>query len=93
MRVYGADKVWKQMKRKGVAVARCTVERLMKLRGLRGVIRGKRVRTTIPEVSAPRPLDRVTVSSGLTGQTSCGFWISRTVRPASVARPYGGEAA
>jgi transposase InsO family protein len=59
MRVYGADKVWKQMKRKGVAVARCTVERLMKLRGLLGVIRGKRVRTTIPEVSAPRPLDRV----------------------------------
>jgi transposase InsO family protein len=41
MRVYGADKVWKQMKREGVAVARCTVERLMKLQGLRGVIRGK----------------------------------------------------
>jgi transposase InsO family protein len=59
MRVYGADTVWKQLKREGVAVARCTVERLMKLQGLRGVIRGKRVRTTIPEVSAPRPLDRV----------------------------------
>jgi transposase InsO family protein len=40
-------------------VARCTVERLMKQLGLRGVRRGKRVRTTIPDVSAPRPLDRV----------------------------------
>jgi transposase InsO family protein len=59
MRVYGADKVWKQINREGVAVARCTVERLMKQQGLRGVLRGKRVRTTIPEVSAPRPLDRV----------------------------------
>jgi transposase InsO family protein len=59
MRVYGADKVWKQMNREGIAVARCTVERLMKQQGLRGVIRGKRVRTTISEVSAPRPLDRV----------------------------------
>ncbi|MGU7776396.1 IS3 family transposase [Burkholderia sp. MR1-5-21] len=59
MRVYGADKVWKQMNREQIAVARCTVERLMQRMGLRGVIRGKRVRTTIPDVSAPRPLDRV----------------------------------
>ncbi|SAL07710.1 integrase catalytic region [Caballeronia arationis] len=59
MQVYGADKVWKQLNRESIAVARCTVERLMKQQGLRGVRRGKRVRTTIPEVSAPRPLDRV----------------------------------
>ena len=60
MQVYGADKVWKQMNREGIAVARCTVERLMKQQGLRGVMRGgKRVRTTMPDVSAPRPLDRV----------------------------------
>jgi len=59
MQVYGADKVWKQMNREGIAVARCTVERLMKQQGLRGVSRGKRIRTTIPDVSAPRPLDRV----------------------------------
>ncbi|TDY17103.1 transposase InsO family protein [Paraburkholderia sp. BL6665CI2N2] len=59
MQVYGADKVWKQLNREGIAVARCTVERLMKQLGLRGVMRGKRVRTTIPDVSAPRPLDRV----------------------------------
>jgi hypothetical protein len=40
MRVYGADKVWKQMNRERIAVARCTVERLMKQLGLRGVMRG-----------------------------------------------------
>ncbi|GAB6852893.1 hypothetical protein JCM10599A_66970 [Paraburkholderia kururiensis] len=57
--VYGADKVWKQMNRERIAVARCTVERLMKQPGLRGVMRGKRVRTTVPDAIAPRPLDRV----------------------------------
>jgi transposase InsO family protein len=45
--VYGADKVWKQMNREGVEVARCTVERLMRGLGLRGVRRGKEVRTTV----------------------------------------------
>lgn len=59
MQVYGADKVWRQMNRERIAVARCTVERLMKQLGLRGVMRGKRVRTTVPDAIAPRPLDRV----------------------------------
>ena len=59
MQVYGADKLWKQMNRERIAVARCTVERLMKQLGLRGVMRGKRVRTTVPDAIAPRPLDRV----------------------------------
>jgi transposase InsO family protein len=59
MRVYGADKVWKQMNRERIAVARCTVERLMKQLGLRGVMRGKRVRTTVADAAAARPLDRV----------------------------------
>ncbi|WP_155836879.1 IS3 family transposase [Paraburkholderia mimosarum] len=59
MQAYGADKVWKQMNRERIAVARCTVERLMKQLGLRGVMRGKRVRTTVPDAMAPRPLDRV----------------------------------
>jgi len=57
--VYGADKVWKQMNREGVAVARCTVERLMRLQGLCGVRRGKVIRTTKPDTSAPCPLDLV----------------------------------
>ena len=59
MQVYGADKVWKQMNREGIVVARCTVERLMKQQRLRGVIRGKRVRTTTPDARAARPPDLV----------------------------------
>ncbi|UJB64357.1 IS3 family transposase [Acidovorax sp. YS12] len=59
MQVYGADKVWRQLAREGVVVARCTVERLMRSMGLRGVVRGKVVRTTIGDAKAPCPLDRV----------------------------------
>ena len=59
LRVYGADKVWPQLKREGVTVARCTVERLMRCLGLQGVRRGKKVRTTIPDAKAACPLDRV----------------------------------
>ena len=57
--VYGAEKVWRQLNREGVAVARCTVERLMRQLGLQGVRRGKAVRTTVPDPKAPCPLDRV----------------------------------
>ncbi len=57
--VYGADKVWRQMNREGIAVARCTVERLMRQLGLQGARRGKVVRTTISDAKAPCPLDRV----------------------------------
>ncbi len=57
--VYGVEKVWKQMNREDIAVARCTVERLMRRLGLEGVRRGKTVRTTVPDTSAPCPLDRV----------------------------------
>ena len=59
LQVYGADKVWKEMNREGVEVARCTVERLMRRLGLRGVVRGKVVRTTVPDPKTPCPLDRV----------------------------------
>ena len=55
MQVYGADKVWRQLTREGPAVARCTVERLMRRMGLRGVMRGKVVRTTISDAKAPCP--------------------------------------
>lgn len=57
--VYGADKVWRQLRREHIAVARCTVERLMRQLGLRGVRRGKAVRTTRPDPAAACPLDRV----------------------------------
>jgi putative transposase len=59
LQAYGADKVWRQMNREGVEVARCTVERLMWRLGLRGVVRGKVVRTTVPDPKTPCPLDRV----------------------------------
>lgn len=57
--VYGVRKVWTQMKREGFDIARCTVERLMRDMGLAGVIRGKKIRTTIPDKAAPCPLDHV----------------------------------
>ena len=59
MQVYGADKVWRQLRREGTTVARCTVERLMRQLGLRGVMRGKVVRTTTSDSKAQCPLDRV----------------------------------
>jgi putative transposase len=59
-RVYGARKVWRQLQREGIGVARCTVERLMGELGVHGVARGKVKRTTIPaEPAAPRPPDLV----------------------------------
>ena len=58
--LYGADKVWAQLKREERRVARCTVERLMRQLGLRGVLRGKaRVRTTFGDETARRPADLV----------------------------------
>jgi putative transposase len=57
--VYGADKIWTQLNREGIRVARCTVERLMRQLGLRGVRRGTKHRTTIPDELAARPADLV----------------------------------
>jgi putative transposase len=57
--VYGARKVWRQLGREGVAVARCTVERLMRQMDLRGAVRGKEARTTIADKAAPCPADKV----------------------------------
>ncbi len=54
--VYGVRKVWRQLKREGFDVARCTVSRDM---GLQGAIRGKTVKTTISDKAAPCPLDHV----------------------------------
>lgn len=57
--VYGVDKVYKQMRRQDIEVARCTVARLMRRLGLQGVRRGKHVRTTVPDAKATCPLDKV----------------------------------
>jgi putative transposase len=59
MKVYGADKVWHQLCREKQAVARCTVERLMRRMGIEGARRGKKVRTTVADTAAPCPLDHV----------------------------------
>jgi putative transposase len=58
-RRYGARKVWRQLRREGTSVARCTVERLMREEGLAGVVRGKKVVTTVPDETATRPDDLV----------------------------------
>jgi len=58
-RVYGAKKVWRQLKRERFAVARCTVQRLMGVLDLRGTVRGKPCRTTVPDEAAARPADLV----------------------------------
>jgi len=57
--LYGARKVWRQLRRDERVVARCTVERLMRTMGLRGVVRGRRFKTTIPDAMAARPADLV----------------------------------
>jgi len=57
--VYGARKVWLQLRREGEDAARCTVERLMRSMGLQGVIRGKSVKTTVSDKAAPCPQDKV----------------------------------
>ncbi len=57
--VYGARKVWRQLNREDIAVARCTVERLMRDLGLQGVVRGRTCRTTLSDDSADRPADLV----------------------------------
>ena len=58
-RVYGVRKVWRQMKREGIDVARCTVERLMRQTGLQGAVRGRKFKTTITDDSVARPADLV----------------------------------
>lgn len=57
--IYGVRKVWCQHEREGIAVARCTVPRLMREMGLPGIVRGRTKRTTINDKAAPCPLDRV----------------------------------
>jgi len=58
--VHGADKVWRQLRREGFEVARCTVERLMRAMGLRGVVRGRAfTTTTVADEASARPLDLV----------------------------------
>ena len=57
--LYGTRKVWHQLRREGIKVAKCTVERLMRAMGLAGIRRGKTCITTVSNPKAPCPLDKV----------------------------------
>ena len=72
--VYGARKVWRQLNREGIPVARCTVERLMGHMGLQGAVRGRKFKTTIPDESAHRPADLV--SRDFTADRPNQLWVA-----------------
>ena len=59
LQVYGVRKVWRQLHREGLEVARCTVARLMRRLGLKGAVRGRKLRTTMPDPAAACPSDKV----------------------------------
>jgi transposase InsO family protein len=73
-RVYGVRKVWRQLQREGFIVARCTVARLMSEMGLRGAVRGRRRKTTVPAEAADRPLDLV--QRTFTAERPNRLWVS-----------------
>ena len=72
--VYGADKVWRQLRREGVEVARCAVERLMRRLDLKDMRRGKPVKTTVSNPEAACPEDRV--NRQFTAARSNALWVS-----------------
>ena len=73
-KVYGVRKVWRQLGREGLVIARCTVERLMRNLGLQGVIRGKPIRTTISDKALPCPRDHVNRQFNVPHPTA--LWVS-----------------
>jgi putative transposase len=73
-RVDGAREIWRQLRRGGIGVARCTVERLMGELGIAGVVRGKTTRTTIGDEQAPRPPDLVERDFTATGPNQ--LWVA-----------------
>ena len=79
--VYGVRKVWRQLRRETIEVARCTVARLMRQMGLKGAVRGKAVRTTISDRSTPCPVDRVNRQFRARDRMHSGCRTSPTSRP------------
>ena len=73
-RVYGARKIWRQLRREGFDVARCTVERLMYKLGIRGAVRGKGYKTTVPDFGAERPADLV--ERAFTAKSPNQLWVA-----------------
>ncbi len=83
---YGARKIWHQLRRENKDIARCTVERLMKLMGLQGVVRGKQVITTNPDVSQPCPDDKV--NREFKAQSPNQLWVSDFTYVSTAARQH-----
>ncbi|WP_196922394.1 IS3 family transposase [Micromonospora vinacea] len=81
--VYGARKVWRQLRRDGVEVARCTVERLMRDAGLRGVVRGKKIRTTVADPGHERAGDLVARDFSAAAPNRC--WVADFTHVATFA--------
>ncbi len=71
--LHGSRKVWRQLLREGVTIAKCTVERLMKAMGLAGIRRGKSCVTTVPDHKALCPLDKV--NRGFKVQRPNALWV------------------
>jgi len=71
---YGARKIWHQLRRENKDIARCTVERLMKVSGIQGVVRGKKVITTNPDALQPCPDDKV--NREFKAQSPNQLWVS-----------------
>jgi hypothetical protein len=74
--VYGVRKIWAQLKREGIVVARCTVARLMKFMGLKGAVRGKSIKTTVSNKNAPCPLDKV--NRNFKANRPNQLWVAKT---------------
>ena len=72
--VYGVRKIWRQLQREAIAAPRCQVARLMKQMGLAGAVRGKTVKTTHRDKSAPCPLDRV--NRQFSARVPNALWVS-----------------
>ena len=72
--VYGYKKLWHALRREGHNVARCTVARLMRERGIRGVVRGKKIITTNPDAAQPCPDD--TVNRKVKAEQPNQLWVS-----------------
>jgi putative transposase len=71
---YGARKVWHALRREGKDIARCTIERLMKVMEIQGVVRGGKVITTNPDAAQPCPDDKV--NREFHAQTPNRLWVS-----------------
>jgi transposase InsO family protein len=88
--VYGARKVWRQLHREDIAVARCTVERLMGSMGLRGPVRGRKFKTTVAAAGVARPADLV--KRNFTASRPDELWVADLTYGAPGVRRWHGDA-